>query len=166
MTPQTLPSSFFYLPRIRETFRFQAKETKNEPSPDTHIFYDVKFYPYHHSLPSQAAPVFAVVGGTAVLICRPSMEKGTSICVLKALQHFETLPETDHVALNSCEWNLVEPGRPLLSAGGFTGNILVLDALTGQLVTTLIGHGGEVNDLSTHPIYPWILASASADHSV
>jgi len=38
--------------------------------------------------------------------------------------------------------------------------------VTGKLERTLIGHGGDVNDLAISPTNPQILASASEDHTV
>ena len=84
--------------------------------------------------------------------------------IVSAFQDLET--GSDGAVLNSCAWNFVDQAEPLISLGGPSGQIKVINALTGGIVTTLIGHGGFIQDLATHPLYPWILASASEDHSV
>lgn len=154
-------------PHFRETLRYPWSSSC-EGLPPRHIFYDVKFYPYHTS--RTTAPVFALVGNREVVLCRPSTTKGQGLHLLKGFRDLETAPSDwslhSSSILNSCAWNYVEQPQPLLSVAGPSGLIKVLNAVTGELVTTLIGHGAEVNDLATHPLYPWILASASGDHSV
>jgi polycomb protein EED len=159
MAPQASSAHAFNLPRIRETIKLPY--TKSDLSP-RHIFYDVKFYPYHTS--SDVPPIFAAVGDRQTLLCRPSLEKGRSMSVVAALRDLET--GSDGAVLNSCAWNFVDQTEPLISLGGPSGQIKVISALTGKIVTTLIGHGGFIQDLATHPLYPWILASASEDHSI
>ena len=54
-----------------------------------------------------------------------------------------------------------------MSFTGATGLIKVVYATSGEEFATLVGHGiGLVNDLATHPLYPWILASTSIDCSI
>ena len=159
MAPQAVSAHPFALPKIRETFKLPF--TKSHVSP-RQIFYDVKFYPYHTS--ANSPPIFAAVGDRQTLLCRPSSEKGRTLSVVSAFKDLETA--TDGAVLNSCAWNFVDQTVPLISLGGPSGQIKVIDALTGEIVTTLIGHGGFIQDLATHPLYPWILASASEDHSV
>ena len=155
------------LPRFRETLRYPWS-TNCEGLPPRHIFYDAKFYPYHSS--STTLPVFALVGNREVVICRPSATRGEGLLCLNVFRDLEPVPEgwttTSASILNSCAWNYVEQSRPLISVAGPSGLIKVLGALTGELFTTLVGHGAEVNDLATHPLYPWIIASASGDHSI
>jgi polycomb protein EED len=170
MAPATFKSSHSHpwvLPRFRETLRYPWS-TGCEGLPPRHIFYDAKFYPYHTS--STSAPVFALVGNREIVICRPSSNKGESLVRLNVFRDLETAPGdwTIHSSsiLNSCAWNYIDQSVPLISVAGPSGLIKVLNALTGKLVTTLVGHGAEINDLATHPSYPWILASASGDHSI
>lgn len=155
------------LPRFRETLR-HPWSTSSQGLPPRHIFYDTKFYPYHTS--AITAPVFALVGNRDIVICRPSTLKGEGLVRVSVFRDLEPVPEdwSIHLSsiLNSCAWNYVEQSVPLISVAGPSGLIKVLNALTGELVTTLAGHGAEVNDLATHPLYPWILASASGDHSI
>lgn len=155
------------LPHFREYFRLPWSSL-SEGLPPRHIFYDVKFYPYHTSL--ESAPVFALVGNREVVICRPSTTKGESLTYVNVFRDLEAVSEDWNMSsssiLNSCAWNYVDRRTPLISVAGPSGQVKVLNALTGELVTILIGHGAEINDLATHPLYPWILASASGDHSI
>jgi polycomb protein EED len=154
-------SHAFHLPRIRETFKLPY--TKSDLSP-RHIFYDVKFYPYHTSPTSP--PIFAAVGDRQILLCRPSAEKGRSMSIISAFKDLERFEKGNGAVLNSCAWNFVDQNEPLISLAGPSGQIKLVSALTGKIVTTLIGHGGFIQDLATHPLYPWILASTSEDHSI
>ncbi len=142
--------------------------TSCEGLPPRHVFYDVKFYPYHMS--SSTAPVFALVGNREIVICRPPAAKGEGLLLINVFRDLEPIPKDwkncSSIVHNSCAWNYVAQSEPLISVAGASGLIKVLNALTGELVTTLLGHGGEINDLATHPLYPWILASASGDHSI
>ena len=164
---KTALSHPWLLPHFRETLRY-TWSTSCEGLPPRHIFYDVEFYPYH--TPSVAAPVFALVGNREIVICRPSVVRDEGLVRINVFRDLETVPEdwTIHSSsiLNSCAWNRIEPSQPLISVAGPSGLIKVLNGLTGDLFTTLVGHGAEINDLATHPLYPWILASASGDHSI
>lgn len=155
------------LPHFRESLRYPWSASC-EGLPPRHIFYDAKFYPYHTSLTT--APVFALVGNREIVICRPSTIRGEGLVRIHVFRDLEPVPDdwSIHLSsiLNSCAWNYVEQSVPLISVAGPSGLIKVLNALTGDLVTTLVGHGAEVNDLATHPLYPWILASVSGDHSI
>jgi polycomb protein EED len=170
MASSTLKSSQTHpwiLPHFRQTLRYPWSAAC-EGLPPRHILYDVKFYPYHTS--SAMAPVFVLVGNREIVICRPSTIKGEGLACVSVFRDLEPVPDdwSIHLSsiLNSCAWNYVEQSVPLISVAGPSGLIKVLNALTGELVTTLLGHGAEVNDLATHPVYPWILASASGDHSI
>ena len=164
---KTALSHPWLLPHFRETLRYPWSTTC-ESLPPRHIFYDVKFYPYHTS--STTAPIFVLVGNREIVICRPSSTRDEGLPRINVFRDLEPVPEnwTIHSSsiLNSCAWNFVEQSQPLISVAGPSGLIKVLDALTGELFSTLVGHGAEINDLATHPLYPWILASASGDHSI
>ena len=158
MARQSSESRPFALPHIRETFRLKKAPQANK------VFYDIKFYPYHTGTLA-TPPIFAIVGDRETMICRPSLEKGQSVNILRTFQDLEGADQRISV-LNSCSWNYVYQKSPLICVAGPSGKVKVLNALTGELMTTMIGHGAEINDLSTHPLYPWILASASGDHSI
>ena len=68
---------------------------------------------------------------------------------------------------NSLTWSR-DPAtsHPLVCVSGGDPRIKVLDAITGALVATCVGHGKNVNDLLTHPKTPRFIASASEDHTI
>ncbi|KAL9621221.1 MAG: hypothetical protein Q9160_004354 [Pyrenula sp. 1 TL-2023] len=156
-------TSPFALPYLRETLLL----SKQQKTHSRKIFYDVKFNPYQH--PS-AVPTFAAVGGRDVLIGRTTYKgKTDSIDVLAAYRDDEDdNNESQPDVLNSVCWANIpsSPEIPLLCVAGPSGKIKVLNAITGELTQTLIGHGAEVNDLATHPLHSWIVASASGDNSI
>jgi WD40 repeat protein len=57
------------------------------------------------------------------------------------------------------------PNGSLLAVGTWDGNILLVDAHTGQVLCNLAGHRGVINDLKFSPDGQW-LASASDDGTV
>lgn len=67
---------------------------------------------------------------------------------------------------NSIEWSQARNGDPLLCISGESSRINILNVITGELVTTLIGHGDSINDLAISPVDPTILASCSMDHAI
>lgn len=156
-------NSPFALPYLRETLLL-SKQQKNHPRK---IFYDVKFNPYQDPL---VTPTFAAVGGRDVLICRTTYKgKTDSIDILAAYRDDEWDDEDIQPdVLNSVCWSHLPsfPDTPFVCVAGPSGKIKVLNATTGELTQTLIGHGAEINDLVTHPKFPWIIASASGDNSV
>ncbi|PBP17164.1 WD domain-containing protein [Diplocarpon rosae] len=67
----------------------------------------------------------------------------------------------------ACIWSKdFNTGAPLLCVAGSLGVIKIINALTGDLLRTLAGHGGEINDLVISPVNHYILASASEDFTV
>ncbi|KAF2824279.1 WD40 repeat-like protein [Ophiobolus disseminans] len=127
--------------------------------------YDVEFYPY--TLPG-ADPVFAVCGGSHVIVCRCVLEKNRTIEILfwPENEQKET-PEGELIYANSVTWSQAENGDPLLCVTGSSAReINIFNIATKQLVTTLTGHGDDINDLAVSPVNPIILASCSVDHSV
>ena len=143
----------FVLPKTRSVI-------KGSESP----FWDVKFYPY---LVEQDDPVIvAIVGSFIVLICQVTEDEETGLRIIATFSRGKD-KEEDVYHLNSCTWSYVEPDDPLLAVAGESGHVQVIKPMTGELLFTLIGHGvGVVNDLATHPRYPWIIASASLDGSI
>ena len=151
-------------PRFTQSLRMPWPSSNKTP-PARHIFYDVKFYPYYTSQTS--TPVFALVGNREIIIARPSGAPARNVEILHNFRDAEAVSADSNASvLNSCSWNYLDPSQPLISVAGPSGSIKVLNALTGEVVRTLLGHGAEINDLATHPHYPWILASASGDHSI
>ncbi|PSN69298.1 WD40 repeat-like protein, partial [Corynespora cassiicola Philippines] len=123
--------------------------------------HDVSFCPY-----TSVDPVFAVTGGTATVVCRCVLDAETSIEILRWFEDDEERKPDDPLVLNSLAWSQAKNGDPLLCVGGNTPHIKVLNVTTGELVTTLNGHGDHVNDLVVSPIDPDLVASASFDCSV
>ncbi|KAF2180561.1 WD40 repeat-like protein [Zopfia rhizophila CBS 207.26] len=141
------------LPSLRAYLRLGGKDSN-----DTTTWYDVKFYPY---TPPGVDPVFAVTGGCNTIICRCVLQKESCIEVLRVYKDEDT-----DAALNSVEWSQAENGDPLVCVSGNNPQIKILNVKTGELVTTLTGHGDAVNDLAISPVTPKILASASNDNTV
>lgn len=148
----------FTLPSLVATWSLPSRGSED------HQFYDVKFCPY---LDDDDHPVFAIVG------CRDILIYGTRIDELgltdkrHILRDEEALGSEGLPILNTCSWAYIDQANPLLAVSGSSGRIKLLEACSGRLFTTLVGHGaGLINDLATHPKYPWILASASIDESI
>ncbi|RDL33618.1 uncharacterized protein BP5553_07986 [Venustampulla echinocandica] len=131
-------------------------------SPSVTHFYCVKFYPY--TKPG-VDDVFAVVGGDHILICRPPPPGGNDNPKAEVIQFVvEKEPGEDFF---TCAWTKdLKSGEPLLCVAGHNANIKIINALTGKLLRTLTGHGGEIYDLAISPLNPTILASASLDYTV
>jgi polycomb protein EED len=88
-------------------------------------------------------------------------------CEVKAVQEDQEQNEAILEDYCSAAWAYITEDEPLLLGAGDHGFIRVFDAISGDLKTTLVGHGkGVINELATHPRYPWIFASASVDQSI
>ncbi|KAB8290031.1 hypothetical protein EYC80_010357 [Monilinia laxa] len=122
-------------------------------------FWSVKFYPY--TKPG-VDPIYAVVGGKHILICRPPTEDN-GVEVLRYIIDEE--PSADHY---TCCWTKdLATKTPLLPCvAGVDAKIKIFDVLSGKLLRVLVGHGGEINELKTSPINPHILASCSKDSTI
>ncbi|KAL2061958.1 hypothetical protein VTL71DRAFT_7336 [Oculimacula yallundae] len=142
------------LPRLREAHQMPALDNISAD------FWSVKFYPY--TAPG-VDPVFAVVGGKRILVCRPPSGKdNASMETIQVILDQEN--DIEHFA---CAWSKdIETGTPLLCVAGASGQIKVLDVVTGKLLRTFAGHGAEINDLAVSPINPYIVASASEDCTI
>ncbi|EHY61149.1 hypothetical protein HRR83_000908 [Exophiala dermatitidis] len=148
----------FVLPKLKYKFK-TATET------DRFALYDVKFFPY--SSPQEEEPVFAVVGQRKVLIGRLSTQSNVVVEMIHELVDQQETDNADSPGLNSCSWCYVDPEVPLLAVAGGSGQLKIINAIDGQLFKTFIGHGhGTINDIATHPLYPWIVATASMDKSL
>ncbi|KAF2877499.1 WD40-repeat-containing domain protein [Massariosphaeria phaeospora] len=138
------------LPSLRSTIRLGGKGS-DEKTP----WFDVKFYPYNAT-----DPIFAVTGGRNTVICRCVAGKDRSIDILRWFE------DDEDVTYNSLEWSRGPTGDPLVCLAGDKYHINVMSVTTGQLVTTLSGHGDCISDLAVSPVDPTILVSAAMDHGL
>ncbi|RAL59676.1 hypothetical protein DID88_000309 [Monilinia fructigena] len=121
-------------------------------------FWSVKFYPY--TKPG-VDPIYAVVGGKHILICRPPTEEN-GVEVIRCIIDEE--PSADHY---TCCWTKdLATKTPLLCVAGVDAKIKIFDVLSGKLLRVLVGHGGEINELKISPINPHVLASCSKDSTI
>ncbi|APA08367.1 hypothetical protein sscle_03g031370 [Sclerotinia sclerotiorum 1980 UF-70] len=149
-------------PKLKDALQFSNLPSANYSKDGSTIkdveFWSVKFYPY--TKPG-VDPIFAVVGGKHILICRPPTES-------KGIEVIQTIideePSADHY---SCCWtkDLVTQ-KPLLCVAGVDAKIKIFDVLTGKLLIVLVGHGGEIDELIISPTNPYILASCSEDTTI
>ncbi|TVY64271.1 Polycomb protein eed, partial [Lachnellula suecica] len=133
-------------------------------------FYGVQFYPYTEP---GVDPIFAIVGGKHILVCRPP-EVGKENGRTEIIQYVtdeessrDRMGNTIEEDYYTCVWTKdYETGDPLLCVAGLSATIKIINVVTGKLLRTLYGHGGDINDLIISPKTPYILASASNDSSV
>lgn len=164
MPPAPVPAEWQF-PRLRASFGFEddghisAKDA--DGSPDTE-FFDVKFYPYGSV---DAPPVFAATSKKHIVVCRLSQVKTKDVNPCDIVQ---VIRDADIDVLNCCcTWSRdPETFAALLCVSGRDGKVKVYDVNGGKAVTTLVGHGGEINDVATSPANPTIIASASDDTTV
>ncbi|EXJ82552.1 hypothetical protein A1O3_06365 [Capronia epimyces CBS 606.96] len=148
----------FMLPKLKHKFR-------TPPETDRFAFYDVKFFP--HSNAATEEPIFAVVAQRKVFIGRLSAQNSAVMTMLHEMVDQQETNNPDSPGLNSCSWCYIDPQMPLLAVAGGSGQLKVINAVDGELFKTLTGHGhGTINDMATHPLYPWIVATASMDKSL
>ena len=158
MASQNDTKQAFFLPKLKYSF-------KSEKETDRYVYYDVKFWP--HSKPPANEPIFAVAAQKKVIIGRLSAESNAIVTILHELEDEQELRNPESTGLNSCSWCYIEQQRPLLAVAGGSGQLKVIDTIKGERFTTLVGHGhGTINDIATHPLFPWIVATASMDKSV
>ncbi|KAA8573306.1 hypothetical protein EYC84_003794 [Monilinia fructicola] len=135
------------LPKFKDAHQFLVEE-----------FWSVKFYPYNKP---GVDPIYAVVGGKHIVICRPPTEEN-GVEVIRLIMDEE--PSADHY---TCCWTKdLATKTPLLCVAGVDAKIKIFDVLSGKLVRVLIGHGGEIDELTISPINPHILASCSTDSTI
>ncbi|XP_010230658.1 polycomb group protein FIE2 isoform X1 [Brachypodium distachyon] len=103
--------------------------------------------------------VFATVGTNRVTIYR-GLPDGN----LALLQAYNDEDKDEEFFTLSWAADLV--GSPLLVAAGNNGIIQVINCGTGKLLKTLVGHGGSIYEIRTHPRNPSLIISASKDESV
>ncbi|EMR81293.1 putative wd domain-containing protein [Botrytis cinerea BcDW1] len=133
-----------------------CEKRKNAPTIENNEFWTVKFYPYNKP---GVDPIYAVVGGRHILICRPPTDK-KGIEVVRLIIDEE--PDTEHYA---CCWTK-DLAKPLLCVAGLNAKIKIWDVLSGELIRVLVGHGGAINELIISPTDPQILASCSKDTTI
>ncbi|RMD40696.1 hypothetical protein DV735_g4453, partial [Chaetothyriales sp. CBS 134920] len=156
----------FALPTLRKVFQSSVKNTIGEAE----CFWDVKFYP--HDTADNAAPVFAVSNKNTIFVARIANTETGDIEILRTFtvdsgdeDRYLADPQADLFV--ACAWAFLNQDEPLLLGAGDNGLIRVFNVVQGGLETTLQGHGhGSINDLAVHPLYPWIVASASQDTSI
>ncbi|MCJ1356341.1 MAG: hypothetical protein MMC33_006336 [Icmadophila ericetorum] len=150
-----LPFVYFCAPLRSLAYQRQSLDKPHEPTQ----FFDCKFYPY---TPPGVDPVFALVGKTETIVCRPVEAADSGVEIIRWFHE-----EDEAANINSCTWSHdLASGDPLLCVSGSPSTIKIFNVRSGELVKTLTGHGKEVNDLAVSPMSPTILASASMDHSV
>ena len=119
---------------------------------------------------------FATCAGTRADVWE--CEKSGDVVLLAS---FETRDANE--AFYACEWCAIdstgrrESGddatttgkgrlRPCLALAGEGAVVRVVDCVTGRLHVNLVGHGGTVNSVVSHPSRPSVVATASKDLSV
>ncbi|KAK4204093.1 WD40-repeat-containing domain protein [Triangularia verruculosa] len=146
------------LPRLRSSFQLH-EDIKED---DLAEFFDVKFYPYN---PPGAPPVFAATSKKHVVVVRlvQTTDKDQNPC-----QIIQMIRDEDASANNyTCCWSKdPDTELPWLCVAGKDAKIKVYDIKRGNLVKTLVGHGGDISDLATSPACPTIIASASDDTTI
>jgi polycomb protein EED len=157
----------FAQPKIREIL----KTDKSAYQGQGNVCWSTKFWRYD---PPETSPIFCLSNRWDMMVCRiREGDEGTSVEVIRQFEVIQT--DEDAVLLKgdpedqycSCAWAYITPNEPLLLGAGDAGFIRVFDVVKGDLKTTLVGHGaGVINELATHPKYPWIFASASRDQSI
>ncbi|KAI1322930.1 WD domain-containing protein [Xylariaceae sp. FL0255] len=159
-----MPSMFnndeWDLPRLRASIGFEDdwQYLSSDELLDTE-FFDVKFYPYSDE---SSDAVFAALSKKHVVIYRLSNKLNPPYELIQLFR------DDDKEALNcSLTWSKdPENDQPWVCVAGRDSKIKVYNVIEGKLVKTLVGHGGEINDLVTCPTDSLLLASASDDTTV
>ena len=68
--------------------------------------------------------------------------------------------------LYCCCWSATDEGCPLLVVSGLRGILKVVNCVSFEVDSVLLGHGNAVNDIRTHPVNDQLVFSASKDDSV
>jgi hypothetical protein len=157
----------FAQPKIRHIL----KTDKSAYHGQGNVCWSSKFWRYD---PPVASPMFCISNRWDMMVCRiQDGDEGPRVEVIRQFEVTQTDEDTTLPKGNpedqycSCAWAYITPSEPLLLGAGDAGFIRVFDVAKGKLKTTLVGHGaGVINELATHPKYPWIFASASRDQSI
>jgi len=111
------------------------------------------------------ASYFASAGGTCITIY--NINESDQVEVVQAYKDDDDgLLDRKSEIFYTLAWASTLDGHPLVCAGGVRGIIKCIDVCAGIIAPLLIGHGGDVLDLRTHPVNPNLLLSASKDSSV
>eukprot|EP01039_Chlorochromonas_danica_P002752 gene2752-3005_t len=129
----------------------EAKRVDISPA----ALYGVKFCPFSLSL----AHCLATVGKNVLYIYRVNSPHEP----LELLQSYVDSDKAEDFW--ACAWAMLDSRTPLVAAAGESGLIKVINTMKPETVT-LFGHGGAVNELTTHPDHAHWLFSASNDRSV
>ena len=109
--------------------------------------------------PPDGAAVFACCGGNSLSVYR-RMPCGS----LDLLQAYTDDDEEE--VFCTCAWTTNAEGEPLIVVAGKTGTIKVVNVTQQKVILSLLGHGGDVNNLSIHPSDRNLVLSASKDESL
>ncbi|GBB99209.1 hypothetical protein RclHR1_03450004 [Rhizophagus clarus] len=135
---------------------YALKHTLTLPKIKTH-FYGVSFNHYDSD-----NSIFAAVGGRHVIIARFDSNRPVAFNVVQTYEDDDK--EEDYYC---CTWSInPDNGAPLLAVAGATGIIKIISTSVGLVIKSLTGHGGEINEIKFHPREPFLLFSASKDHSI
>jgi len=116
---------------------------------------------FNNLLGSDVPPVFATAGSNRVTVYQ-ALNNGDT----KLLQSYED-PDPDEI-FYCCAWSY-DPdnnGNTILAAAGSRGVIRIFDITTYSCTKHFIGHGNAINELKFRPQQPYILLSASKDHTL
>ncbi|KAM3084884.1 hypothetical protein ACMFMG_003329 [Clarireedia jacksonii] len=117
-------------PHLRDAFQLptinSSKHRITRLSNDKNEFWAVKFYPY--SKP-RVDPIYAVVGGRHIIICRPLGKDQKNAEIIKTI--IDEDEETDNYA---CAWTKdLATGRPLICVAGANAKIKIIDVQSGTI---------------------------------
>lgn len=157
----------FVYPQVRRLL----KSNKTQKDGQFNVCWSAKFWPYDVA---DQAPIFCLSNKSDMTVCRITQTgEASNVEVIRQLevtgpdQEVQDYDPNNDDQYCSCAWAYISKDEPLLLGAGNSGFIRVFDIVKGCLKTTLIGHGnGVINELATHPKYPWIFASASLDKSI